>query len=132
MTRTSNIPAGAVKGSPCLYTSTEMENPKTLNSTETFLWFLYHEKSEIYIDQKKSWYLLIKRRCRKLAKGGNCELGEKQFGICSRFLDFPEKSALKEGKEFYFKSENPFLEYLKRYRPALFKKLCRATRRLIP
>ena len=49
----------------CLYFALEIDTPTSKEDFEDMLWYIAHEKIEIFVEDKK-WYLKVLNRCRML------------------------------------------------------------------
>jgi hypothetical protein len=106
-----------------------MDYPRTRGDAETFLWYLYHEKAQVYIGTGGGWFLAVPSRCTQLTKDDRCAIYRWQLKQCAQH-SHPNAKKLGEIARFVFRTEEELLAYLKERRPALFKKLPAATRKI--
>ncbi|MBI5179141.1 MAG: hypothetical protein HZA04_07760 [Nitrospinae bacterium] len=113
----------------CRYVNVEMTYPRTRSTIETFLWHIYHENSKVYISRKGEWHLLVPSRCSQLTTDNRCRL-KHQLEQCAQHT-YPGAKKIEDVARFVFHNEDELLRYLKEHRPAIFKKMPLATRRVI-
>ena len=106
----------------CTYVLLDMNYPRTMWDIESFLWYLYHEECEVFIDKHHEWYVAVPGRCEKLGKDGRCGAGRRQPLVCGEFSDYPAKR-IADLAMHHFKTERELLGYLREHRPRLFAKL---------
>ncbi len=112
----------------CENLAIEMSYPKTKPDIEAFLYYLYHEDVELFVDNYYDWFLLLKGKCSKLAKNGNCKIKDRQADECTQHGH--EVESLEDTAKYHFRNEWELVRYLKENRPALFKKLYPETRKI--
>jgi len=113
----------------CLNVIMEMDYPRSVPQIESFLWYIYHD-TEVYVGKDGRWYLKVPSRCSRLSKEMRCTVSVRQPGKCSEFAGNGATS-LDDVAKARFRTERELLAYLKARRPALFKKLRTATRRML-
>ncbi len=106
----------------CRHVLMEMNYPRTKWDVESFLWYLYHEGCEVFIDEYHDWYLAVRGKCIQLMANEKCAVERRQPVICAEFSDYEAKK-ISDLALYRFKTEKQLLKYFKEERPALFKKL---------
>ena len=113
---------------PCNYVSIDMDYPRSKSGIEAYFWYLYHKNVEVIIDHEGEWFIIVKGKCSKLS-GKRCLINNYQPENCMQHGEKPR--SLNEVAKYRFPTEQDLLAYLKDHRPALFKKLYPASRRIL-
>lgn len=114
----------------CRHVNIEMDYPRTRADAEAFLYYLYHRRTRVYIAKSGDWFLLVPSRCAHLKTGNRCAIEGRQLEYCTQHQHIKTKNIADIARRV-FSTERQFLGYLKKHRPALFKKLPAATRRVV-
>ena len=85
----------------CKYFALEIDKPTTKNDFENIRWYISHQKTSVFIQNRK-WYLNIKNRCKHLDGNNRCKIYETRPAICRRLdskgCEYHDKNAVKEIK----------------------------------
>lgn len=65
----------------CHYIALTIDRPKTWEEFDTVRWFLLHERTAVFVDNRQ-WYLLIYLTCNKLLPDGRCGIYPTRPKIC--------------------------------------------------
>ncbi len=68
----------------CRYYAFQIETPKTKRDFEDMRWFLLHEDSVIYVEDK-AWYLQVNRKCKELLPDNRCGIYHNRPTICREY-----------------------------------------------
>lgn len=105
----------------CNHVSIEMEYPRTGTDIEAFLFYLYHERIEVFIDSYSGWHVLARGRCSQLSPKNACRISNRQADECLQHGE--DGGSIEEVAKFHFRNEYELVTYIRERRPALFKKL---------
>lgn len=115
----------------CKYLNIIVENPRTPEEVNGLLWYIYHRASELYLDTDGDWSVVFQNPCKHLDKKNRCKIYARRPSICRQFSardchgpDFAGSIKL------HFKTDREFIGYIKRKRPALFRRLKKKVRAL--
>ncbi|MBU3759972.1 MAG: YkgJ family cysteine cluster protein [Candidatus Omnitrophica bacterium] len=107
----------------CEYLALEIDRPRTVRDFDHILWYVLHKDVWVYIDDEGGWFIQFNTPCEKLVSRRCTYYGERPAICrdyapreCVRYVDQAAEKAL-------FKNEKDFLDYLKRKRPAMYRKL---------
>jgi len=67
----------------CKYFAMEIDKPTTKNDFENIRWYISHQKTTVFIQNRK-WYLNVKNRCKHLDGDNRCKIYENRPTICRR------------------------------------------------
>jgi uncharacterized protein len=65
----------------CRYYAFEIEKPKTRRDFEDLRWYLYHEDSIIFVEDRR-WFIQVNRPCKALLPDNRCGVYENRPSIC--------------------------------------------------
>jgi Fe-S-cluster containining protein len=71
-------------GKCCRYFSLPIDTPRTWDDFDSMRWYLAHEHTLIYYE-KKSWYLMVKTRCKYLTPENRCGIYVNRPRICREY-----------------------------------------------
>jgi len=103
-------------GHCCRYVTVKLATPRGRLDFDEIRWFLLHENVFVFIDDD-GWHVEFHTACRHL-DGWRCGAYESRPRVCSDYtVDQCERYG--EGDPFihYFRTEQDYLEYLRRHRP---------------
>ncbi len=130
-TKTNQHPCEVCPAACCAYLNIVVDNPRTPALLNDLLWYIYHQASELYLDVDGDWSVVFHQRCIHLDGKNRCVIYERRPTVCRQFSskgchggDFTE--SVKE----HFKTDRELIGWIKKHRPALFKRLKPAIRRL--
>ena len=70
------------KGECCKKLAFHIETPLNIIDYQDIKWYLYHEKTIVYIDNEGDWMVQIPVKCTKLGKDNKCKIYDKRPPIC--------------------------------------------------
>jgi len=106
----------------CTYVTAPIDPPTTVARANRILWFLYHERVAVYWDREEDWLVQFETRCRFFTAARTCAIYAQRPQTCRDFdARECEINAPDEGDTFH--EPWAFLEWLRRRRPALHRKL---------
>jgi len=73
-------------GKCCRYYMVDLPAPKSKLDFDNYGWFLAHENTVIYVDEKK-WFLCVFSKCRYLDDDNRCLIYENRFQACRDYSD---------------------------------------------
>lgn len=79
-----NPPCHICKAKCCQYFALEIDKPTTLYEFENLKWYLLHEKTMIFVDNKE-WFLQINNPCTHLSSDYQCLIYKKRPIICQEY-----------------------------------------------
>jgi len=103
----------------CVYTTQEIDTPRTKDDFDHMLWQMAHKNIQVYKDEGE-WFLLVNNECQFLGDKGMCKIYETRPQLCRDYSnDFCEYDEPAENSfQFYFKT----YEELDKYCRKRFKK----------
>jgi Fe-S-cluster containining protein len=69
----------------CTYVAVEIDAPTTNAEYDQIVWYLYHERVEVFVDWEDAWHVLFRTRCEKLSSAGMCGVYDTRPAICKDF-----------------------------------------------
>jgi Fe-S-cluster containining protein len=85
----------------CKYFALEIDTPTTRNDFENIRWYISHQKTSVFIQERK-WYLNVKNRCKHLKSDNRCKIYEERPAICRRLhpdnCEYHDRNAVREIK----------------------------------
>lgn len=107
----------------CKYVSVEIDKPVTKTEVEDVKFYLYHKGVSVYIDEENDWYILFESKCDKLNSNGACTIYEDRPPICRNYeRDSCHEDDVHESHKVLFRDVNDLMRYLRKARPAFYKK----------
>ncbi len=107
----------------CTYVGVGINAPTTARLATDVLWYLYHERVQVYADDEGEWSVLFETRCRKLGEDLRCTIYPARPHICRSFdnrscdVNAPGRRALT------FREPSEFLAWLQAERKQLYAKI---------
>jgi Fe-S-cluster containining protein len=96
----------------CTYVAVEIDGPSSVRSATDILWYLYHGRVSIYVDDE-GWMVQIDTRCRHLGDDNKCGVYENRPPMCRTYSENTcEVNADEVGITFHTAAE--YLEYLQK------------------
>jgi Fe-S-cluster containining protein len=87
------------------------------------LWYLYHDKVNVYVDGDGEWCVMFETRCRNLGEGLLCAVYPERPHICRTFDNRTCEVNSPEGEAITFRDPAQFLEWLKAKRPRVYRQI---------
>jgi Fe-S-cluster containining protein len=87
------------------------------------LWYLYHDKVNVYVDGDGEWCVMFETRCRNLGEGFLCAVYEDRPHICRTFDNRSCEVNSPEGESTTFREPAQFLSWLKEKRPRVYRQI---------
>jgi Fe-S-cluster containining protein len=119
-------PSGLVNctecGKCCTYVSVGINEPKNVRAASDILWYLYHDQVSVYRDGDGEWSVVFETRCRHLAGNLLCGVYADRPIICRDFDNTTCEVNSPEGGRTFASAEE-FLVWLRKKRPALYRRL---------
>lgn len=113
----------------CSYVAVGINAPTTPRLATDVLWYLYHERVSVYVDEDREWSVVFETRCRNLAPDRRCGVYAERPHICRGFDNRGcEVNAPPRG-DLTFREPAEFLRWLAERHPRL---LARIERRFVP
>jgi len=85
----------------CKYFAMEIDKPTTRNDFENIRWYISHQKTSVFIQERK-WYLNVKNRCKHLDSNNRCKIYKTRPAICRRLdpeqCEYHDRDAVREIK----------------------------------
>ncbi len=117
----------------CKYLNIVVENPRTPEEVEYLLWHIFHGASEVYLDEDGDWSVVFHNECYHLTQDNRCMIYERRPAICRQFSSTGcHGDVFEESIREHFKTAADLIGYIKKKRPALFKRLNSHIRRMAP
>jgi len=69
----------------CTYVAVEIDTPTTNAEYDQIVWYLYHERVEVFVDWEDAWHVLFRTRCEQLTSAGMCGVYATRPAICKDF-----------------------------------------------
>jgi len=108
----------------CTYINIIVENPKKAGDIDSFLWYIYHDRCEAYLDNDGDWSVLFRLSCANLNDWGLCGIYDRRPSICKKFsVKNCHGNDMAGTVRQSFKTERTLMRYLSIKRPGLLKKL---------
>ncbi len=83
MMHAKTIPCAQCRGDCCTGMAVEIPTPKTRNDYLDIRWYLYHERTQVYIDHAGIWVIEMDLPCRhRDPRGGRCRIYAKRPPVC--------------------------------------------------
>ena len=107
----------------CTYVAVGINAPTTPRLATDVLWYLYHERVYVYVDEDGEWSVVFETRCRNLGADRRCGVYADRPHICRGF-DYRscEVNAPAQG-DLTFREPAEFLGWLEERRPRLFARI---------
>ena len=106
----------------CTYVAVGINAPSRWRAASEVLWFLYHDKVEIYRDATGEWSVVFETRCRNLAPDLRCGVYEHRPQICREFDDEGCEVNAPEGS-LTLRTPAEFLDWLRAHHPGVHRRL---------
>ncbi|MBU1975380.1 MAG: YkgJ family cysteine cluster protein [Nanoarchaeota archaeon] len=107
----------------CEHVALEIDVPEDLKDYEEIVWYVLHKDVSVFIDDEGCWYIQFEGKCTQL-DNGKCNLYNKRPYLCR---DYNQDDCVKygEGEPHVWKFDNreQFLEYVKKKKPQIWRKL---------
>jgi len=99
----------------CVYTTQEIETPRSIDDFDHMLWQMAHQDIQIYKDED-GWFLLVNNRCQFLQDDGGCGIYETRPQVCRDYSnDFCEYDEPAEDNfDHYFRDYDSLLTYCRK------------------
>jgi len=107
----------------CQYLGVGINAPTTPRLATDVLWYLYHEKVSVYVDEEGEWSVLFETRCRNLRSDLRCGIYEERPHICRGFDNTECDVNAPGARALTFREPAEFLGWLEAKRPRLYAKL---------
>jgi uncharacterized protein len=112
-------------GKCCTYVGIEINTPTTARYATDVLWYLYHEKTYVYVDGEGEWSVHFEARCRNLADDLLCRIYEDRPHVCRSFDNTTCEVNSDQGEARTFGDPREFLEWLKANRPRVYRTIAK-------
>ena len=110
-------------GRCCMYVAVGINTPKTLRYATDVLWYLYHEKVSVLLDGDGEWSVVFETRCRNLQPDLKCATYLTRPEICREYDDAVCEVNDPDAAARTFTAPDEFLEFLKTWRPKVYKQV---------
>jgi Fe-S-cluster containining protein len=107
----------------CGYVGVGINAPTTPRLATDVLWYLYHERVAVYLDDDGEWSVLFETRCRNLRDDRHCEVYAARPHICRSFDNRQCDVNAPGARALTFREPEEFLAWLQARRPRLHAKL---------
>ncbi|MBI5179140.1 MAG: YkgJ family cysteine cluster protein [Nitrospinae bacterium] len=115
----------------CTYLSIIVEKPDSREHVEYLLWHILHGAVEVYLDTDGDWTVAFHNRCKHLKKDNRCAIYARRPSVCRTYSARGcHGGSFDESVKVHFRTPGEFMRYLKKQRPAGFRKLPPHLRRL--
>jgi len=110
-------------GQCCTYVGISINAPSRPRYATDVLWYLYHERTYVYLDGDGEWSVHFEARCRNLSPDNRCGVYLERPHICRGFdnrrceVNQPAEGALT------FRDPRVFLEWLRAHKPRVYAKI---------
>jgi Fe-S-cluster containining protein len=106
----------------CLYFALEIDTPTSRDDFSDMLWYIAHDKIEIFVEDKK-WYLKVLNRCRMLNEYNMCSIYDRRPNICREYSIQNCEYEAESENDLHFKTFDELHEYMeKRFKKKKKKK----------
>lgn len=107
----------------CTYVAVGINAPTTPRFATDVLWYLYHERVYVYVDEDEEWSVVFETRCRNLGGDLRCAVYADRPHICRGFDNRScEVNAPAQG-DLTFREPAEFLGWLRERRPHLLARV---------
>ena len=107
----------------CTYVAVGINDPTTPRLASDVLWYLYHERVYVYVDEDGEWSVVFETRCRNLGGDRRCGIYAERPHICRGFDNRTcEVNAPAQG-DLTFREPAEFLGWLEQKRPRLHARI---------
>lgn len=110
-------------GKCCTYVAVGINEPKSVRYATDVLWYLYHQQVSVYLDHDGDWFVVFETRCKNLEPDLKCAVYEKRPQICRGFDEKTCEVNAPDARVREFRTPGDFLEYVRGWRPKLYKRL---------
>jgi len=115
----------------CRYLNIVVDKPDGPEEVDYLLWHIFHGASEVYLDWDGDWSVVFHNACKHLAPDNRCGIYERRPTLCRLFSSAGcHGGVFEDSVRAHFKTARELIGYIKKKRPALFKKLNPHVRRL--
>ncbi|MBK5257562.1 MAG: YkgJ family cysteine cluster protein [Vicinamibacteria bacterium] len=105
----------------CTYVAVGINAPTTPKLATEILWHLYHHGVSVCRDEAGEWYVQFEARCKNLGEGNLCAVYLNRPHICRAYDDQTCEVNAPQAGLIQFKEPQPFLEYLSRKKPKIYR-----------
>ncbi len=102
-------------GECCKHVAVPIDKPEDNDDYHNILWYLYHEKVQVFVDDEDDWYIEFSTRCSALDKNNRCRVYDKRPNICR---EYSPESCVKHGEgepyKYLFKTPDEFIKFLEK------------------
>lgn len=105
----------------CTYLAVGINGPTTAKLATEILWHLYHQGVSVCRDEEGEWYVQFEARCKNLGEGNLCAIYENRPHLCRDYDDQSCEVNAPQAGLIEFTEPRPFLEYLSRTRPKVYR-----------
>lgn len=107
-------------GHCCRYVTVKLDSPRARTDYDEIRWFLLHENVCVFVDTD-GWFVEFHTVCRKLEEW-RCGDYAGRPQVCSDYaVDNCERYGEGDAHLHYFRSEQEYLNYLKKHRPRAYE-----------
>lgn len=106
----------------CTYVAVEIDEPTTLRTATTILWFLYHDKVSVIRERRHRWTVQFETRCRNLGDDLLCGIYPFRPHLCREY-EREDCEVNGRGRSRTFRAPGEFLEYMKKEHPRIYRRL---------
>lgn len=103
----------------CTYVAVGINDPSTPRLATDVLWYLYHERVYVYVDEDGEWSVVFETRCRQLGDDRRCGIYPSRPHICRGFDNKSCEVNAPASGDLSFREPAQFLAWLRRKRPRL-------------
>ena len=120
----ADLCAGCVKC--CTYIAVEVDAPRAAWEYDQWIWALYHQGIELYVERPERWFLHVEARCRQLNDAGRCGIYGRHPVLCREYDPRAcERRLPLADVRAWFKSGEALEDWIRRERPAHWRQLQR-------
>ena len=120
----ADLCAGCVKC--CTYIAVEVDSPRAAWEYDQWVWALYHQGIELYVERPERWFLHVETRCRQLNASGRCDIYGRHPVLCREYDPRScERRVPLADVRAWFKSAEALEDWIRRERPAHWRQLQR-------
>lgn len=111
----------------CTYVAVGINAPTRPKHATEILWFLYHDKTSVYVDGDGEWCVQFESRCRNLQSDNLCAIYGVRPHICRTFDENTCEVNSQEGVSSHtFRTPEEFLAHLQQHYPKVYRQIERS------
>jgi Fe-S-cluster containining protein len=113
----------------CTYAAVGINAPNRLRWATDILWYLYHDRTFVYLDGEGEWSVMFESRCRNLGEDNLCRIYDHRPELCREFDDQDCEVNCRESDAITFTRPEQFLAWLAENQPRVYPQV---RRRFVP